>query len=78
MKPVLVLRHTPHCPLGSIANFLVDGGLDYRHVDLFGDVPGRLPLEESSGLIVLGGPMSANDTDEYPFLLPELDWITAL
>jgi GMP synthase-like glutamine amidotransferase len=75
MKPVLVLRHTPHCPLGSIATFLADGGLDYRYVDLFADVPRRLPLEESSGLVVLGGPMSVNDTDQYPFLLPELVWI---
>ena len=46
-----------------------------RDFDLFADVPARLPLEEFSGLIVLGGPMSANDTKEYPFLEPELDWI---
>jgi len=75
MKPVLVLRHTPTCPLGSVAALLKGRGLIYRYVDLFAGVPKRLELEESSGLIVLGGPMSANDTDEYPFLEAELAWL---
>lgn len=75
MQPIFVLHHTPHCPLGSVAGFLAEEEMVCRDFDLFADVPARLPLEESSGLIVLGGPMSANDTEEYPFLEPELDWI---
>ena len=46
-----------------------------RQVDLFEAVPERLPLEQSAGLVVLGGPMSANDTANYPHLDVELDWI---
>lgn len=75
MKPILVLRHTPHCPLGSVADVLDEAGLAYQYVDLFADVPQDLPLAESSGLIVLGGPMSANDIEQYPFLGAELAWI---
>lgn len=63
MKPVLVLCHTPHCPLGSAAASLADAGLECRQIDLFAAAPRRLPLQESSGLIVLGGPMSANDVE---------------
>jgi GMP synthase (glutamine-hydrolysing) len=76
-KPVLVLRHEPRCSLGSISAHLTCAGLDYRYVDLFAELPRQLPLDKAAGLVVLGGPMSANDTDKFPFLLPELDWITA-
>ncbi len=75
MKPVLVLRHTPYCPLGSVAAFLDEKKLTHQYIDLFSGTPKRLPLGESSGLIVLGGAMSANDAEEYPFLQAELDWI---
>ena len=75
MKPIIVLRHVPHCPLGSIADILADAGLAAEQVDLFDSVPQRLPLDEAVGLIVLGGPMSANDVEAYPFLARELDWI---
>lgn len=75
MKPILVLHHTPHCPLGSVAGVLADAGLEYRSIDLFQDVPRSLPLDQAAGLVVLGGPMSANDVQQYPFLAVELDWI---
>ncbi|MGA2620233.1 MAG: type 1 glutamine amidotransferase [Thermoguttaceae bacterium] len=77
MKPILVFRHTPHCPLGSVASVLDRAHLAYRYVDLFAEVPACLPLADSAGLIVLGGPMSANDVGAHPFLAPELDWIAA-
>ena len=75
MKPIIVLRHTPTCPLGSVAGVLAEAGLTYHYLDLFAEIPKRLPLEDSSGLVVLGGPMSANDSDKYRFLEPELTWI---
>jgi GMP synthase (glutamine-hydrolysing) len=75
MKSIIVLRHTPTCPLGSVADVLAEAGLTYQYVDLFSEIPKRLPLADSSGLVVLGGPMSANDTLAHPFLRPELTWI---
>ena len=78
MKPpreVFVLRHAPFVPMGSIEDRLVGGGVPFRQFDLFQAVPERLPLDQAAGLIVLGGPMSAFQTDEYPYLLAVLDWI---
>ncbi len=34
-----------------------------------------MPWSEAAGLIILGGTISANDGDRFPFLLAELDWI---
>ena len=31
----------------------------------------------SPGLVVLGGPMNVDQTDKYPFLADEVDWIRA-
>ena len=75
MNPVLVLRHVPHVPLGSVADVFADMRMPLRQVDLFEAVPDRLPLEQSAGLVVLGGPMSANDVVEHPYLDVELGWI---
>lgn len=75
MKPVFVLQHVPHESLGTIAPWLDLAGLDYRCVELFGEVPGCLDLEEAAGLVVMGGPMNVNEVDCYPFLATEIDWI---
>jgi hypothetical protein len=63
MRSILVLRQIQRCPLGSIATHLMNANLGYCYVDLFAKVPKRLPLDETAGLIVLGGPTSVNDTD---------------
>ena len=75
MKRLLVLRHVPHVSLGSIADVLQRTAAPFEQIDLFTSVPERLPLADASGLIVLGGPMSADDVDTYPYLAVELDWI---
>ena len=61
--------------MGSLPDVLADAGLDARLFDLFESVPDHLPWSEAAGLIVLGGTMSANDGDRFPFLVAELDWI---
>lgn len=63
--------------MGSLAGVLAEAGLDVRQFDLFESVPDSLPWSEAAGLVVLGGSMSANDGDRFPFLLAELDWIRA-
>jgi GMP synthase (glutamine-hydrolysing) len=75
MKSVLVLRHEPSVSMGSLAGVLAEAGLDARQFDLFKSIPEGLPWRETAGLIVLGGTMSANDGDRFPFLAAELDWI---
>ena len=61
--------------MGSLAGLLVEAGLDARQFDLFESVSSDLPWTEAAGLILLGGSMSANDGERFPFLVAELDWI---
>ncbi len=64
MKPtVLILRHMLHEPGGTLETALTNAGLSFRYVDLFQELPVRLPLDESAGLIVLGGAMNVDQTD---------------
>ena len=72
-KPVLMILHRLESEPGSIGQYLREAGipLDIRR-PRFGDA---LPasLEEHSGAVVFGGPMSANDPDSY--IKEEIDWI---
>jgi GMP synthase (glutamine-hydrolysing) len=67
--PVLVLRHEPFEHLGHFAAVLQENRVDYRYHDL-GE---PLSEEQHSALIVMGGPMSANDA--LPGLRDELSLI---
>mgnify|MGYP005835739045 CR=1 FL=1 len=75
MKEVLVLRQVPHETLGTIELALRAAGLPHRYVDLFDDPPGSLDLSDALGMVVLGGPMNVDQTDDYPFLADEVRWI---
>lgn len=74
-RPVLILRHMPHEPGGTLETALAAAGLDFRYVDLYKEVPLQLPLDEASGLIALGGPMNVDEVDRYPSLKKDLQWI---
>ncbi|MFZ5833382.1 MAG: type 1 glutamine amidotransferase [Planctomycetota bacterium] len=74
-REVLVLRHEPHVPLGSLHDEFNAAGVAYRYVDLFDEAPARLPLHEAAGLVILGGTMNVDQTERFPFLAEELDWI---
>lgn len=64
---VLVVQPDPIGLLDRYAKVLSDAGLSFRVVRPFAEEP--LPdLLEEDGLIVLGGHMSANDDDDYPWL----------
>lgn len=72
---VVILRHMPHEAGGTLETALIQGGCRFCYYDLYRDVPERLPLDEASGLVVLGGPMNVDQTDEYPFLARDVQWI---
>lgn len=67
MKPVLVLQFADADPIGRIEGWLADAGLA---LEVCRPDRGELPssLEAYSGLIVLGGPMSAVDDAAHPWL----------
>jgi GMP synthase (glutamine-hydrolysing) len=75
MKRLLVLQHVAHEILGTLNPLLKAAGFRIRYVN-FGRHPDAEPtLDGYDGLIVLGGPMSANDTGRHPHLRTELKLI---
>jgi GMP synthase (glutamine-hydrolysing) len=73
LRPVLIVLHQENSTPGRVGNVLRAAGhaLDIRR-PRFGDV---LPqsLDDHAGAVILGGPMSANDADDY--VRQEIDWI---
>ena len=68
MEEVLVFQHDPFEDLGFFGEVLDKQGADYRVLRLF---EGEMPAEEwgqVKALIVLGGWMSVDEENEYPFL----------
>jgi GMP synthase (glutamine-hydrolysing) len=67
MARVHVVQHTAGEGLGRLAEWLPAAGVDVHptHPYLGNRVP---PSVEGDALIVLGGPMNANDDDGYPWL----------
>jgi len=75
MRPVFAVRQVSHEGLGTIADALRRCDVPYTIVDAFGE---NLPVFEPrqvSGLVVMGGPMNVDETDRYPFLAAEVDWL---
>jgi GMP synthase (glutamine-hydrolysing) len=70
--PVLVILHQEHSTPGRIGRMLTDRGfpLDIRR-PRFGE-PLPETLAEHHGAIIFGGPMSANDEDDY--VKREIEW----
>jgi GMP synthase (glutamine-hydrolysing) len=80
MKHVRVLRHVPQEALGNLETVLRSRGVDLEVVDCFAESwptieRAGLRPQELAGLVVMGGPMSADESDRYPFLATEVDWL---
>ncbi|MFQ5469424.1 MAG: type 1 glutamine amidotransferase [Gammaproteobacteria bacterium] len=72
MKSLLIFRHIDIEGPGFLSNFLDEHKIDYRiiKVDQGDSVPTN--IDDASGIVLLGGPMSVNDS------LPWIDEIEAL
>ncbi|HEV3137011.1 MAG TPA: type 1 glutamine amidotransferase [Pirellulales bacterium] len=80
MKHVRVLRHVPQEALGNLEAVLRRRGVELEVVDCFAEnwpaiERAGLRPHELAGLVVMGGPMNADETDRYPFLATEIDWL---
>ena len=72
---ILVFQHVPYEPLGTLDPLLKRAGFRIRYVN-FGRNPTERPsLDGYAGLIVLGGPMNADQVGDYPHLATELELI---
>jgi GMP synthase-like glutamine amidotransferase len=74
-NPVTVIRHVPFEGLGRIGPALDRAGLAFKYFDLFAGAASP-EVAASPALILMGGPQSANDDEEY--LRTELRVIEAM
>lgn len=75
MRKLLVFQHVPLEPLGTLDRQFKDAGFRIRYVNFDRMPNARVDPARYHGLVVLGGPMAADDTDRYPNLNYEQDVI---
>jgi GMP synthase (glutamine-hydrolysing) len=75
MPKILVFQHVAHQILGTLDPFLRGAGFRIRYVNFGRDPEARPALNGYDGLVVLGGPMHAAETDAHPHLAHEMDVI---
>ena len=72
MSKVLVVQHASPETLGTIADALGPKQISVEYIRTFlGDAVPK-EIEETAGLIVMGGPMGVRDQGKYPFLRDEM------
>jgi GMP synthase (glutamine-hydrolysing) len=72
MKQVNVIRHLAFEDMGCFADVLAERGIQLRYYDAPTADLGALEADSDEPLVVLGGPISVNDTADYAFLGTEL------
>ncbi len=73
MKPVAIFRHSPTEGPGYFATYLDARGLPWQLVKLDQGESVPAGIENFSGLVFMGGPMSVND--DLPWIAPVLELI---
>ncbi len=76
-RKALVLQHENRINLGNFEPVLREHGYDIRLVDPAKEDVSALDAEEAEVVIVLGGEMGVYETDEYPHLIQEMQFIRA-
>jgi GMP synthase (glutamine-hydrolysing) len=72
MKYVNVIRHVAFEDLGCFADVLAARGIEAHYIEAPTADLGRLAADSDEPLVILGGPISVNDTADYPFLQQEI------
>ncbi|MCV9966093.1 glutamine amidotransferase [Pararhizobium sp. BT-229] len=73
-KPVLIVLHQERSSPGRVGHLLLEKGfsLDIRRPVLGDPLPAT--LDDHTGAVVFGGPLSANDDEEH--IRREIDWLS--
>ena len=75
MKKILVCQHVAYEILGTLNPLFKDRGFRIRYVN-FGRHPDlKTSLEGYDGLVLLGGPMNADQESRYPHLTHEMELV---
>jgi GMP synthase (glutamine-hydrolysing) len=69
---LLVVQHEPSSPPGLLAVAAAAAGVELQVVEAPGE-PVPVSLDGADGLVVLGGVMDADETDDYPHLARTMD-----
>lgn len=75
-KKAWVITHVAFEDLGSFEQILREEGFDIEYLCAASDDLDEISPETDDLLIILGGPISVNDIDEYPFIQTELEMLT--
>jgi len=72
---VLILKNTPNEGPGTIEDCLAGHNIRYSIIDLSSE---EIPMtDDFDALVILGGPMSANDADKIPYINKEIELVRA-
>jgi GMP synthase (glutamine-hydrolysing) len=72
--PWIVVQHTPTEGPGLLSGVMDEAGATVEVIRL--DLGDPLPEpNEVAGVVVMGGPMGVHDTDQYPWLSGERNWL---
>jgi GMP synthase (glutamine-hydrolysing) len=70
---VLILKNVPAEGPGTIEDFLAGHNIRYSIIDLSSE---EIPVtDDFDALVILGGPMSANDADKIPYIKKEIELV---
>lgn len=72
---VLIFQNAVGEPPGQIADYLSWAGVSFEILPMYSYDPPEPDWNHLSGLVVLGGPMNVDQTEEYPFLMKERQWL---
>lgn len=75
MRKLLVFQHVPFEPLGTLDRLFRDAGFRIRYLNFDRQPDAVTDVARYHGLVVLGGPMSADQFDRHPHLRFEIDAI---
>ena len=75
MRKLLVFQHVALEPLGTLNARFKSAGFRIRYVNFERMPQARVDIGRYHGLVVLGGPMAADQTDRYPHLAYEQEVI---
>jgi GMP synthase (glutamine-hydrolysing) len=75
MRKLLVFQHVALEPLGTLNRQFKEAGFRIRYVNFDRTPEMRVDAARYHGLVVLGGPMAADQSDRYPHLVYEQEVI---
>jgi len=75
MRKILVFQHVPLEPLGTLNRQFKQAGFRIRYINFDRMPDTRVDASRYHGLVVLGGPMAANQTERFPHLAYEREVI---